>query len=59
MGEKDLTVEEVARIARCHRNTVIRYEKIGLIQSKRDRNNFRKFPFQEALRLKEILSLRV
>lgn len=59
MGEKDLTVEEVARIARCHRNTVLRYEKLSLIQSKRDHNNFRKFSFQEALRLKEILSMRV
>ena len=59
MGEKDLTVEEVARIARCHRNTVLRYEKHGIIQAKRDHNGFRRFPFQEALRLKDLLSVRV
>jgi len=55
---KDLTVGEVAQIADCHRNTVLRYEDKGLINSERDFNGFRRFSLAEALKLKTILSAR-
>jgi DNA-binding transcriptional MerR regulator len=55
---KDLTVAEVAQIAECHRNTVLRYEDKGLIKSERDFNGFRRFSLGEALKLKTILSVR-
>ena len=58
MSKKDLTVVEVARIADCHRNTVLRYESRGLILGKRDSNGYRRFTIGEALKLKEILSTR-
>jgi hypothetical protein len=29
--EYNLTVEQVARVAKCHRNTVLRYEKLKQI----------------------------
>ena len=54
----DLTVEQVADIADCHRNTVLNYEKQGYIKSMRDNNNFRRFSLQEALKLKKILNIR-
>ena len=54
----DLTVEQVADIADCHRNTVLNYEKQGHIKSMRDNNNFRRFTLQEALKLKKIFTLR-
>ncbi len=53
-----LRVSEVASIAGCHRNTVLRYDEKGMIQSMRDNNNFRRYPIKEALKLKEILSFR-
>lgn len=54
----DLTVEQVARIAGCHRNTVLNYERQGFIKSMRDNNNFRRYPRQEALKLKQLLEIR-
>ena len=53
-----LTVEQVARIAGCHRNTVLRYEKEGYISPLRDNNNFRRYTKQDALKLKQILEIR-
>ena len=55
---ESLNVAEVAKIANCHRNTVLRYERKGLIQSRRDVNRFRRFRREDALRLKQILEIR-
>lgn len=53
-----LTVADVARIANCHRSTVLRYEEKGVLRAKRDTNNFRRYSLEDALRLKDLLSLR-
>jgi DNA-binding transcriptional MerR regulator len=58
MAETNLTVAELGKIAGCHRNTVLNYEKRGHIRSMRDNNNFRRYSLRQALKLKEILSLR-
>jgi DNA-binding transcriptional MerR regulator len=58
MGRAELTVVEVARIADCHRNTVLRYQSRGLISGERDSNGYRRFTIGEALKLKEILLAR-
>jgi len=58
MGKTDLTVAKVAEIGECHRNTVLAYEKRGLIRGLRDRNGFRRFSLDEALKLKRLLSTR-
>jgi DNA-binding transcriptional MerR regulator len=55
---RDFTVAEVAKEVECHRNTVIRYERRGLIRALRDVNGFRRFPAQEVRRLKELLATR-
>lgn len=55
----DLTVSQVAKIAGCHINTVKNYEERGYIQAMRDRNNIRRYPLSEALKLKEILNIRM
>ena len=54
----DLTVAQVARFVKCHDHTVRSYEKRGFIDAYRDFNNFRRFTLQEAMKLKEILSIR-
>ena len=54
----ELTVSQVAKIAGCHSNTVLNYERKGYIQALRDSNNFRRYPLAEALKLKEILNIR-
>lgn len=56
--EANLTVAQVAKIAGCHRNTVLNYEKQGYIKAFRDHNNFRRYTMQDAIKLKEILSVR-
>jgi len=56
---QDFSVAETADKAGCHRNTVIRYEKRGLIHALRDINGFRRFPVQEVDRLKKLLSIRI
>jgi len=56
---QDLLVQEVARIADCHRNTVLRYEQRGFITASRDLNGFRRYSLEEALKLKELLERRV
>ena len=53
-----LTVADVARIANCHRSTVLRYEEKGVLRAKRDTNNFRRYSLEDALRLKNLLSMR-
>lgn len=58
MTNTELTVAQVAQIASCHRNTVLRYERRGMIHSQRDVNGFRRFSLAEALKLKELLSTR-
>lgn len=58
MNRIDLTVAQVAVIAGCHRNTVLRYDKIGMIYSKRDVNGYRRYSLGEAIKLKEILATR-
>lgn len=55
---EDLRIYQVAKIANCHINTVKNYEKKGYIEALRDANNHRRYSLQEALKLKEILSIR-
>ena len=55
--EYTLTVEQVARIAGCHRSTVLRYEKRGYLFPRRDHNEFRRFSKQDAQKLKQLLEI--
>jgi DNA-binding transcriptional MerR regulator len=57
-NEYNLTVGEVAEIVGCHRNSVLRYEKEGYVSPKRDRNNYRRYSLQQALKFKKIFNLR-
>ena len=57
--EANLKISEVAKIVGCHINTVLNYERRGFIKPLRDNNNFRRYPLQEALKLKEIFSVRI
>lgn len=57
-NDHSLTVDQVASIAGCHRNTVLRYEKQGFITPLRDRNNYRRYTLQDVLKLKELFNLR-
>jgi DNA-binding transcriptional MerR regulator len=57
--KESLYPAQVAAIAECHPNTVKRYERRGVIRSKRDVNNFRRYSMQEALKLKKLLAKRV
>ncbi len=57
-SEHKLYPEQVAKIANCHRNTVLKYEREGFISSLRDNNGFRRFTKQDALKLKQILEIR-
>jgi len=59
MNAKDFTVAEVAALAGCHRNTVLRYERQGLIHSVRDANRYRRYTIEEAEKLKELLNFRI
>lgn len=54
----ELFISEVAAVAECHTNTVRRYEKKGLIKAKRDLNGYRRFPVEEANKLKKLLDRR-
>jgi len=54
----DLTISQVAEICNCHINTVKNYTERGYIQAFRDNNNFRRYSLADALRLKEILTIR-
>lgn len=54
----NLTVEQVASIAGCHRNTVLRYEKEGYLVPMRDNNNYRRYSQQDAKKLKSLLEIR-
>jgi len=53
-----LTVNEVAKIVGCHRNTLLRYEKDGYVSPMRDNNNYRRYSLHQALKLKEIIEVR-
>ena len=57
--EMNLTTCQVAKIAGCHSNTVLNYEKRGYIHPSRDFNGFRRYSLQDALRLKDILNVRI
>jgi len=54
----DLTVDQVAKVAGCHRNTVLNYEKRGYIKTMRDNNNFRRYSLQDAIKNKKLLTIR-
>ena len=56
--EANLTINQVAEIAGCHRGTVLNYEKRGFIKPLRDHNNFRRYTKRDAKRLKQILEIR-
>jgi DNA-binding transcriptional MerR regulator len=56
--EANLTAEQVARLAGCHRNTVLNYERRGYIKPLRDHNNFRRYTKRDAIKLKQILEIR-
>lgn len=58
MQDYDLTVEQVATIAGCHRNTVLNYEQRGFIRPMRDHNNYRRYSRRDAKKLGEILNIR-
>ncbi len=58
MRDTDLTISQVAKICNCHINTVKNYTDRIYIQATRDNNNFRRYSLAEALKLKEILSIR-
>lgn len=57
--KEELTVSQVADICNCHFNTVKNYTNRGYIQALRDNNNFRRYSLAEALKLKEILEIRM
>jgi DNA-binding transcriptional MerR regulator len=59
MTKGDLSVASVARVAECHRNTVLRYTEKGLIRASRDANGFRWYELSEALKLRNLLNKRV
>lgn len=54
----NLKVVDVARLAGCHRNTVLAYEAKGIIQSYRTINGHRRFTIDDAQKLKLILATR-
>ena len=56
--EANLTVDQVAKVAGCHRNTVLNYEKEGYITPLRDHNNHRRYTLQQALKLKKVFEIR-
>lgn len=53
-----LRAADVARIADCHRNTVVSYSDKGIISAFRDSNGFRWYLLGDALKLREILHRR-
>lgn len=56
--EANLTRTEVARFVGCHVNTVLMYEREGLISPLRDRNNWRRYTLQQAKEMKKIFEIR-
>lgn len=54
----DLLVHQVAIVCGCHPNTVRNADRKGIIRSQRDYNNYRRFTWQEAMKLKAILNWR-
>jgi DNA-binding transcriptional MerR regulator len=56
--ESNLKVIDVARIAECHRNTVLVYERKGIIRSSRTLHGHRRFTESDAQKLKAVLTTR-
>jgi DNA-binding transcriptional MerR regulator len=56
--EANLRIGDVAKLANCCRNTVLNYEKKGLIASCRTIYGHRRFTLSEAERLRRILKAR-
>jgi DNA-binding transcriptional MerR regulator len=54
----DLTISQVAEIMRCHRLTLINWERRGLIHPKRDLNGYRRYTQADVDKLKELFELR-
>jgi DNA-binding transcriptional MerR regulator len=54
----ELKVADVARIANCHRLTVIAYERRGILKPTRNIQNHRRFSSEDAQKLKALLALR-
>ena len=57
-GNKELFTGEVAKIAFCSVSTVKRYANVGRIKAVRDLNRYRRFPVEEANKLKKLLDRR-
>ena len=58
MEKANLRVGEVAKLVGVHVNTIINYERRGVIKSMRDINNYRRYTMKDALELKRIISSR-
>jgi DNA-binding transcriptional MerR regulator len=54
----NLNVDQMAKVAGCHRNTVLNYEKEGFITPVRDHNNHRRYTLEQALKLKKLFEIR-
>jgi len=51
-------VFDVARMVGCHRNTILNYEKRGIIQSYRDRLGYRRFTRLDVEKVRTFLMAR-
>ena len=54
----NLKISEVAIIAGCHRNTIYNYEKRGFLKPVRDIFGYRRYSFQDAMKLKGLFDAR-
>lgn len=54
-----LFIGEIAAKVGCCNQTVVNYEKKGLIKPVRDKNGFRRFTEAQVVRLQEIFNMRV
>jgi DNA-binding transcriptional MerR regulator len=53
-----MTVNGVAQLVGCHRETVLNYEKRGFLKAFRDHNGYRRFTKQEAEKLRLLIEFR-
>jgi DNA-binding transcriptional MerR regulator len=53
---QELLLAQASEVVGVHPNTLKRYEQKGLIRSKRDYNNWRRFRVEELLELKKKLN---
>jgi DNA-binding transcriptional MerR regulator len=58
MRKERLSRSDAARIVECHPNSILNYEKRGLIYSVRDFNGFRWYSLDAVLSLKDKLAVR-